>query len=178
MATMAAQRLLALFDDDQKAAAATEALEGLGLAPDSYDVLTGVPYPEGAFGEHVKGLRLYVFPFVGAALGLATALLLTIGTQVSYPVVTGGKPILSIPPMAIVAFEHTLLGAILFTVIGVVLESRLPRRNLGLYDDRITEGFIGLLVECPADRLDGVRQAMEATGAEGIKVEGEEGAVS
>ncbi len=100
---MAKQRILGLFSNDQDAAAATDALEGLGLTPDDFEILTGVPYPEGAFGERIKRMRLYVFPFMGAALGLAVALLLTAGTQISYPLVTGGKPILSIPAMAIIA---------------------------------------------------------------------------
>ena len=73
-------------------------------------------------------------------------------TQVAYPLVTGGKPILSLPPMAIVCYEGTMLGAILFTVIGIVFESRLPKFKLGLYDNRITQGFIGLLVNAEQEQ--------------------------
>ena len=102
------------------------------------------------------------------------ALLLTIGTQISYPMVTGGKPILSIPAMAIVSYEGTMLGASLFTVIGIIFESRLPRSRLGLYDDRITAGFIGILIGCQEERITSVQQAMRKVGAEEIKLEGEE----
>lgn len=171
---MAMKRVLAIFRNDQDAADATDALQGLGMSNGDFDILTGVPYPEGAFGERIKRLRIYVFPFVGALLGLAVALLLTIGTQISYPMVTGGKPILSIPAMAIVSYEGTMLGAILFTVIGIIFESRLPRPKLGLYDDRITAGFIGILIGCQEDRIPSVQQAMRKVGAEGIKLEGEE----
>ena len=113
--------------------------------------------------------HLYVFPFVEAALGLAVALLVTIGTQLAYPVVTGGKPLLSIPPMLIVSYEGMLLGAILFTVIGVLFESRLPRLKLGLYDTRITEGLIGLLVNCPDDKSGAIQQILRDNGATDIK---------
>ena len=171
---MAIRRLLAIFRNDQDAADATDALQGLGMSDGDFEILSGVPYPEGAFGERIKRLRIYVFPFIGAFLGLAVALLLTIGTQISYPVVTGGKPILSIPAMAIVSYEGTMLGAILFTVIGIIFESRLPRLKLGLYDDRITAGFIGILIGCPEERISGVQQAMRKVGAEEIKLESEE----
>ena len=67
-----------------------------------------------------------MFPFVGAACGFAVGVLVTIGTQLAYPMVTGGQPLLAIPPMLIVLFEATLLGAILLTVAGVLFESRLP----------------------------------------------------
>ena len=171
---MAMKRVLAIFRNDQDAADATDALQGLGMSNGDFEILSGVPYPEGAFGERIKRLRIYVFPFVGALLGLAVALLLTIGTQISYPMVTGGKPILSIPAMAIVSYEGTMLGAILFTVIGIIFESRLPRPKLGLYDDRITAGFIGILIGCQEERISRVQQAMRKVGAEGIKLEGEE----
>ena len=48
--------------------------------------------------------------------------------------------------MAVVSYEGTMLGAILFTVLGIIFESRLPKLKLGLYDARITEGYIGVLV--------------------------------
>ena len=124
---MKKEQLLALFRNDTHAALATEKLENIGVSQDDIEIMTGAPYPEGAFGEHDKGMRLYVFPFIGAICGLTAALLLTIGTQMSYPLVTGGKPILALPAMAVICYEGMMLGAILFTVIGIIFESRLPR---------------------------------------------------
>ncbi|MEE9248120.1 MAG: quinol:electron acceptor oxidoreductase subunit ActD, partial [Dehalococcoidia bacterium] len=128
--------------------------------------------PEGAFGEKTSKHRLYVFPFIGAAIGFTVAILLTTATQVSYPLVTGGKPILSIPPMAIIAYEGTMLGAIIFTVLGIIFESRLPRAKLGLYDERITEGYVGILVTTTEDRIKAAKEVLTKAGAEDIK-EGE-----
>src|SRR5919197_5989295 len=113
MASSVSEALLALFRDPEKVAQALDALRAAGFAGRDLRVLSDAPYPEGAFGEEPERHRLYVFPFVGAACGLAVGLLLTIGTQVSYPLVTGGKPILSIPPMINVLYEGTLLGAII-----------------------------------------------------------------
>jgi hypothetical protein len=131
---MARQSFLGLFREADAAANAVSRLHEAGVSPRDLDVLTGNPYPEGAFGERHEPHRLYVFPFVGAFCGFAVALLLTVGTQLSYPMVTGGKPILAIPPMLVIMYEGTMLGAILFTVLGIIFESRLPRFGTGLYD--------------------------------------------
>lgn len=168
---MATKQVLGLFADAQEAADATDRLQEAGFAADDYEVLTGSPYPEGAFGEHVPKHRLYAFPFIGAACGLAVAILLTAGTQVSYPLVTGGKPILSVPPMAIITYEGTMLGAILFTILGVLFESRLPRPGLGLYDERITEGYLGIALTCPEERVAAADLVLRQAGAEDVKHE-------
>src|SRR5207253_7864559 len=123
-------------------------------------VLSDAPYPEGAFGEDPEPHRLFVFPFVGAACGLAVGLLLVIGTQLSFPLVTGGKPLLSIPPMINVLYEGTLLGAIVVTVVGVVFESRLPDFTGDPYDPRISEGFVGVLVTRLSDRSEAAAESV------------------
>ena len=92
-------------------------------------------------------------------------------TQMAYPLVQGGKPILSLPPMAIVTYEGTMLGAILFTVLGIIFESRLPRVKRGLYDPRITEGLIGVLVNCEEDQLNRVAAVLTQAGAVEVKRE-------
>jgi hypothetical protein len=86
-------------------------------------------------------------------------------TQMAYPLVQGGKPILSLPPMAVVTYESTMLGAIIFTVLGIIFESRLPKTKLGLYDTRITEGYIGVLVNAEEDQLPRVSGILTQAGA-------------
>lgn len=166
---MARTQVLGIFREADAAAGAITRLKEAGVPPQEMEVLTGAPYPVGAFGEHVGPHRLFVFPLLGAATGLAVGLLFTVGTQASFPMLTGGKPILSIPPMAIIMYEGMMLGAIIFTVLGVIFESRLPRLRLGLYDTRITEGYIGVLVSTKPDRLGAAHHALELAGAEEIK---------
>ena len=138
--------VLAVFHEPGQVAAAMRALRQAGFPERELTVLTDKPYPEGTFGEPEHQHRLFVFPFAGAACGFAVGLLVTIGTQLSFPVVTGGKPLLSIPPMINVMYEGTLLGAIVFTVFGVIFESRLPDLGPLPHDRRISEGSLGLVV--------------------------------
>ena len=166
---MAKRPILGLFRDADYAAEAGEKLQQAGFAQRDYDFLTGAPYPEGAFGEREERHRLYVFPFIGALCGLTAGILLTSMTQMAYPLVTGGKPILSLPPMAVVSYEGTMLGAILFTVIGIIFESRLPNLKKGLYDPRITEGYIGILANVDESQLNRAAAVLTQAGAEEIK---------
>lgn len=166
---MSKEQILGLCRDPNTAAEAVEALEQKGFTGNDYEILTSMPYPEGTFGEKPAKHRLYIFPFIGAASGFSAALLLTMGTQLFPPLVTGGKPILSIPPMILIMFEGTMLGTILFTVIGVIFESRLFGPKLGLYDRRITEGYIGLLVTSTPERTAEAEQIMAGAGVADFK---------
>ena len=166
---MAERSVIGLFTEEDKAADAMDALKDAEFEENEVEVLSGTPYPEGTFGESEPAHKLYRFPLMGAACGFIVALLLTAGTQIAYPLVAGGKPIFSIPPMAIIMYEGTMLGAILFTVVGIVFESRLPRLFMGAYDTRITEGYLGVTVTSGEDRMPQAEETLRNAGAEEIK---------
>lgn len=162
---MAKRPILGLFEKADDAADAGDALKSAGVDQKDYDFLTDAPYPEGAFGERHESHRLYIFPFVGALIGLTVGIMLTSMTQMAYPLVQGGKPILALPPMAVVTYESTMLTAIIFTIIGIIFESRLPSFKQGLYDTRITEGYIGVLVNVEEDQLSQTQTLLTQAGA-------------
>jgi hypothetical protein len=166
---MASRTILGLFRTADGAAEAAGRLREAGFSDTDYDVLTGSPYPEEAFGEPIPEHRLFIYPIIGALCGFVTGLLVTGGTQITYPLVTGGKPLLSIPPMVIITYEGTMLGAIIFTILGVIFESRLPNMGNAAYDPRImTDGMIGLVVAGAEDRLGQAERVFRAAGAEDI----------
>ena len=84
----------------------------------------GVPEVE----EILPGTRSRVrfFALIGAAGGTVTGLAFTILTALSWPLVIGGKPIVSLPPFIIIAFALTILFGALATFAGFLLLSRLP----------------------------------------------------
>ena len=166
---MALRSVVGLFTDENVAADALDALKTEGYETNEYEILTGTPYPEGTFGEAEPVHKQNRWPLIGAISGFIIGVVLTTGTQLAYPLVTGGKPILGIPPMLIITYEGTMLGAIIFTVIGIVLESRLPRIFMGAYDTRITEGLIGVVVMCDEGRADEAEQVLQKAGALEIK---------
>ena len=143
---MSTQSILGLFQQPEPAADAMDGLKEAGFELGTFDVLTGTPYPEGAFGEHVPQHRLFRYPAFGAIIGFTLSIFLTSVTQLAYPMVTGGKPILSIFAMLIIMYEMTMLAGVIATVVGIVIESRLPNMKPGIYDTRITEGWIGVVI--------------------------------
>jgi|TARA_B110000116_G_scaffold87865_1_gene76428 hypothetical protein len=162
--------ILGLFLDPNHAADAMDGLKESGFERGTFDVLTGTPYPEGAFGEYVPQHRLFRFPAFGAIIGLTVSLFLTTATQLAYPLITGGKPILSIFAMLIIMYEMTMLSAVIFSVIGIIFESRLPNIKPGIYDPRITEGYIGVVITVDDGDLDKAQKVIENSGSEEIKV--------
>lgn len=167
---MSKKSILGLFDTPDQGADALDGLHNAGFESHECDVLTGTPYPEGTFGEHVPQHRLFRFPLFGAIVGLTLSIFLTTATQIAYPLVTGGKPILSIFAMLIIMYEMTMLSAVIFSVIGIIFESRLPNINPSAYDPRITEGYIGVVISVEDKDLNKAKAVFEKTGSEEVKV--------
>lgn len=167
---MATQAILGLFADANAAADAGDALKSAGIAESEYDFLTDVPYPEGAFGEGMSKHRLFWWPLVGGALGLALALIAASVTPMAYPMTIEPQPILAMPPLSVIAYIGAVLGAILFTLIGVAMALR---HGGSLSDNRIAQGQIGLLVNADASRGPEVAQLLNEAGAVDVKSEGD-----
>jgi hypothetical protein len=164
------QSILGLFQQPEPAADAMDGLKEAGFELGTFDVLTGTPYPEGAFGEHVPQHRLFRFPAFGAIIGFTLSVFLTSVTQLAYPMVTGGKPILSIFAMLIIMYEMTMLAGVIATVIGIIFESRLPNMKPGIYDTRITEGWIGVVITFDDDsKVADAESVLNKAGALEIK---------
>src|SRR5581483_1594285 len=92
-------------------------------------------------------------------------LLLVIGTQLYYPLVTGGKPIVSIPPILNILFEGVMLGAITFTFFGFLFEARLSGVGRIPWDKRISDGYIGVAVLRAEGREGAAKAALLEAGA-------------
>jgi Protein of unknown function (DUF3341) len=73
-----------------------------------------------------KPSRLRFFALFGGLSGFCGGLALTIGTVLSWPIMTGGKPIISLPPFLIIAYLLTILLGSLGAFAGFLLLARLP----------------------------------------------------
>ena len=80
-----------------------------------------------------------------------------------WPLVTGGKPIVSIPAYVVIAFEMTILFGALSTVIGLFINARLPNpRPMVIYDPEFSSGRFGLYVGAEGAKLDDARRIVLA----------------
>ena len=169
------QGLMASFDYLD---ATVEAIEA--LRRDGFDEITAfAPFAEHDI-EHALGYGpspVRLFTLVGGLTGAATGFALTIFTSVDWPLVTGGKPILSIPTYVVIAFELTILFGVLATVIGVFWNMRIPDLNTSVvYDPEFTAGRFGVYVTAPDDRLSAAREILESSGPSNLQEDDEGGA--
>lgn len=123
------------------------------------------PYPE----HHIEAALGYgqspvrVFTLVGGLTGTATGFAFTTWTSMDWPLVVGGKPIVSIPAYVVIAFEMTVLFGALATVIGLFILSKLPDlKRPVIYDPEFSNGRYGVYVEAPAERLEEARKILNA----------------
>ena len=95
---------------------------------------------------------------------------MTLWMSSDWPIVVGGKPIDSAIPYVVIAFELTILLGALATLTGLVFHS-LRNSTPAAYDGRFTDDKIGIFVPCSADRRNAVKNLLETTGAEEVRVE-------
>jgi hypothetical protein len=104
-----------------------------------------------------------VWTLVGGLTGAATGLAFTTFASMDWPLVVGGKPIVSIPPYIIIVFELMVLFGALSTIIGLFVLSRLPNLKPAIiYDPEFTAGRYGVYVEAEGARLEDARRILSA----------------
>ena len=151
--------------------AATDAIKAL-RARGHKDLTVYSSHPnhelEDALETPTSPVRL--FTLIGGLTGTASGFLLTIWSSMQWGIITGGKPVASIPPFVVIAFELTILFGGVATLIGLVTLGRLPRlRPTKAYDPRFSADRFGVAVHCTPDRNASVRQILEGAGAEEVK---------
>ncbi len=110
--------VLATFAEPAPAARAVTRLRERGF---TVRAATPAPFPAlvAALGRPRSPIQYVTFP--GALVGLLLGVLLTAGTSLAWPLVTGGKPIVSVPPFVIVIFELTVLVGSLTNLAAVAI---------------------------------------------------------
>ena len=159
--------ILGIYDRATTAVVGVRAVlkEGLG------EVVTYSPVPDRALDQalHVTLSPVRLFVLIGGLLGCATGFIFPIYTVLDWPLITGGKPIISIPPFVVIAFELTILFASLGGMAGFLLLARLPRVTGRPPDARFTDNMTGISVTCAPEQATAVRACLARTGASEIR---------
>jgi hypothetical protein len=136
---------LAVFSAPVRAAGAVRALRAAGHR--DLRVTMPAPFPALVEALELPTSRLGWITLAGAIGGTVAGFALCIGTSLAWPLVTGGKPIVSLPPFVIIAFEAAVLLGALVTLAGLGLLLRLGRRRRAMpYDERFSADRIGVFV--------------------------------
>ncbi|MFQ5876443.1 MAG: DUF3341 domain-containing protein [Acidobacteriota bacterium] len=137
--------VLGIFDDFDSFIRALKELKG--MEPDRIVTYTPIPCHEVAEALDLRPSPMRYFTLAGGLLGFAAGAALTIYCPLAYPLVVGGKPLISVPPYLIIAFELTILFATIVSAIGFFVLS--PFREPGAaraYDPGFSEDRFGVLV--------------------------------
>ncbi|HEV8480063.1 MAG TPA: DUF3341 domain-containing protein [Candidatus Eisenbacteria bacterium] len=122
--------------------------------------------------DHTRSSTRWV-TLLGALLGCAGGFALCVWTSLDWPIITGGKEIVSWPPFVIIGFECTILIGSLFNLAALLLWTGLPKfAELEGYDRRFSEDRIGLWVATAPDKARQAADLMRAAGAEEARVAG------
>jgi hypothetical protein len=124
---------------------------------------------EEALDQSVSPVRL--FTLIGGLTGCAAGFGMTIWMSLDWPLIVGGKPIASIPPYVVIAFELTILLGALSTVAAVALLSVLMGRRGIAYDPQYSDDRIGVFVPAGSDQLARVEQLLRSAGAVEVRHE-------
>ena len=164
MSTTRGQGVLGIYNGLDATVAAIEALRAGGLK--RLTVFTPVPSHEIEHALESEQSPVRLFTLVGGLTGAATGFALPTWTSLDWPLVTGGKPIISIPAWVIIAFELTILFGALSTVAGLFIMARLPRtKPFIVYDPSFSSDHYGVYVQPPPGREGDARSMLERAGA-------------
>lgn len=108
-------------------------------------VYSPVPHHDIEHALHRPASPVRIYTLVGALLGFCTGWALTIYSVHSYPLIVGGKPLISIPPFGVLAYILTILFGALATMLGFLINARLPQLRLAMaYDERLSSDHFGI----------------------------------
>ncbi|MFO7893396.1 MAG: DUF3341 domain-containing protein [Longimicrobiales bacterium] len=157
-------RYLGVFGEVDAAVRAIEELQDAGMT--DLETYSPLPQHELEHALHRPRSPVRLFTLVGGLTGAATGFAIAIWTSLDWPMITGGKPIISLPAFVVIAFEMTILFGALSTVLGLIINARLgpPGRDLA-YDPSFSAGSFGVLVDAPSGQGDDARRILDEAGA-------------
>jgi len=160
----------ALYSTPDAAQRAVNGLRAAGIGDDRITILSSEPIEEHEFAHRDKATWMGWIAAAGGVTGLAFATWLTRMTELAWPLPTGNMPIVAWWPNLIIMFEMTMLGAIVSTVVTLLVTARLPARAPALYDREIADGRILVGVSQPADsKVAAIERALAGDTSTNVK---------
>lgn len=160
--------VFALYHHVDAATGAIRTLKEQGYR--DFTVYTPVPNVEVAQAVRHRVSPVRLWTLIGGLTGCITGFAISLWMSYDWPLVVGGKPIGSVIPYVVIAFELTILFGASATILGLLFHSW-RSRQAGAYDGRCTDDQIGIFVPCPVERRRPVEDLLTASGAEEVRVE-------
>jgi len=144
-------------------------IEQLQAASTQFRVFSPIPSEHLNKAIYKRSSFVRWFVLLGGITGIVTAFVMTIGTSLEWNLVTGGKPIASIPPYMIIAFELMVLFGGISALTSWVLLANLPTfEPLSGYRARFSSDEFGLVVRCAEGDAQRFESMLRDAGAQEI----------
>jgi len=141
-------RVTAAYPDPDAALRAVGALTAAGFEAGAVHVMSATPLEGHDFGTDPHPNRVTRYTRMGGLIGLAGGILVPWLTAHDLPVLTGGMDLAPPWTLGVIAYETTLLGAILATVLGLFREAPLGRLSPHKMPPEVHDGAIVVAVDC------------------------------
>jgi hypothetical protein len=166
--------LYGLYLDPDSAQRAFDALRNggttSGFDPRRIAVVSSEPFDGYEFFKQDDKTNIPWVAALGGLVGGIAGFSFAAYTQAVYPIPTGGMPIVPFYADGIITYELTMLGAILTTLVMLLLTAHLPNWRRRLYDQAVSDGkiLVGLIDPPDTSRAD-VEERLLKAGASQVK---------
>jgi len=134
-------------------------------------IFSPIPSPELEEAMDIHSSPVRIWTLIGGITGCVTGLLLTSGTSLGYPMVTQGKPIVSLPPFVVFMFELTVLLTGIFGLVALLVHARRPVIHLDPnYRTNFSVDRWGVFVPADGERRSEAERLVRETGAVDVEV--------
>ncbi len=163
--------VLAQYDTLHGTVEAIERLRAEGHT--DLEIFSPIPSPEIEEAMDIHDSPVGRWALVGGITGCVTGLLLTAGTSLGYPLVTQGKPLVSLPPFVVFMFELTVLITGIFSLVALLVHTRRPVIRLDPnYRTAFSVDRWGVFVPADGERRTEAERLVRETGAVDVEVAG------
>jgi hypothetical protein len=148
--------LYGLYADPAAAQRAVDSLRAasseLNFDAQQIVIVTGEPHDGYEFADEQSTASPYHWAALGGVVGGSLTYLLITLSQKAYPLVTGGMPLSPGWTNGIIVYEMTMLGAMITTLVVLLIGAGLPNFKGGITDPEIGSGKILVGVADPPEK--------------------------
>jgi len=137
------------------------------------EVFSPIPSPEIEEAMDIHSSPVRVWALTGAITGCTLGVLLTAGTSLAYPLVTQGKPLVSLPPFVVFMFELTVLLTGIFGLVALLVHTKRPVIKLDpAYRTSFSVDRWGIFVPANGEGSAAAEALVRETAAVDVEVQG------
>lgn len=162
--------LLAVFADAERLTDAIRAVQRRGN--DRLEALSPIPLPELDELLPERPSQVRWFALVGCIAGALFGMGLQVMTALEWPLLVGGKPVVSLPAFVVIAFEMTILFGGLATLVGLMVNAKLPPIAKECYHAGCSRSDFALVVWHEPSEYASIEAALREAGAREVRPAG------